>query len=123
MDIKNDLNQLAEMRSQLDVINLHYQDLRKSIIPVEIQEQLDDMEAEHQSALDAAKIGISELEKTIKADVLIAGISIKGDYLQAVWNKPRVTWNTKALAGFAAAHPEILDFRKVGKPSVTIRKR
>jgi hypothetical protein len=121
--ISEKLNRLADMRSQIDAINLHYRELRQSIIPAEIQDQLNDMEVEQQSTLEAAKIGISQLENEIKSEVLGFGESVKGDYLQAVWSKPRVTWDTKALEGFAAAHPELLEFRKVGKPSVTIRTR
>ncbi len=40
----------------------------------------------------------------------------------AVWSKGRETWDTKSLDGYALAHPEIASLRKVGDPSVSIRK-
>jgi hypothetical protein len=57
----------------------------------------------------------------VKESVIAGGESVKGEFLHAVYVKGRTTWETKLLDGFAAAHPEILQFRKVGEPSVTIR--
>jgi hypothetical protein len=65
---------------------------------------------------------IEKLTTDIEAAVLKAGESVKGSDLIAVYSAGRVTWNTKALDGYAAAHNEIEQFKKIGKPSVTIRK-
>lgn len=74
-----------------------------------------------QPALDT----LSDLEKQIKAHVLATGetgdvpgvtVSIRNGY-------ERVSWDGKALIGYAAAHPEIEQFKSVSVtgPSVAIK--
>jgi len=122
MDTKQKLDRLSEMQAQADVMRLHFDELRKSIMTPEIQQALADIAAEESTALDALNGGIAELTAEVKADVTNFGATVKGDYLMAVYNKARVTWDNKGLDGFAVAHPEIAAFRKVGEPTVTLRK-
>jgi hypothetical protein len=119
--IKQSLDRLADMRAQMDTINLHYNELRDRLLSPELKAELDAIEAERISALDAAQEGIEHLSEAVKRLVISQGRTVRGRYLQAVWHKPRVTWETKALDGYAAAHPEIKKFRKQGQPSVSIR--
>jgi len=63
-----------------------------------------------------------ELIEVINKAVLESGGSIKGEKLQAVFSKGRITWDAKSLSGYALAHPEINELKKVGKPSVSIRE-
>jgi len=122
MNTTEKLNKLSELQAQADVIRMHFDDLRKSILTPEIQAQLDDIAAEERTSLDALQGGIDELTAEVKADVLNAGATVKGDYMMAVYNKGRVSWDTKGLDGFAIAHPEMQAFRKVGEPTITLRK-
>ena len=62
------------------------------------------------------------LEAEVKQEVIEAGQTIKGSCLQACYAKGRVSWDTKMLDGYVVAHPEVEQFRKVGEPSVSIRK-
>lgn len=64
----------------------------------------------------------AELTSQIREVVIKAGGSVKGRFLQAVYNKGRTTWDTKALEGYAVAHPEIEKLKKIGEPSVSIRE-
>lgn len=122
MDTIEKLNRLAELEAQADVLRLHFQDLRDSVLTQEQREQLADIDAEQQTALEALKGGIDSLTAEIKAEVAAAGATVKADRLQAVYARGRVSWDTKALDGYAAGHPEVLPFRKEGDPSVSIRK-
>jgi len=61
------------------------------------------------------------MEDNIKERVLLAGETVSGSVLKAVFNKGRTKWDTKALDGYAKAHPELLEFRSEGKPYVSIR--
>jgi len=63
-----------------------------------------------------------ELIEVINKAVLESGESIQGEKLQAVFSKGRTTWDAKSLSGYALAHPEINELKKVGKPSVSIRE-
>lgn len=119
------LDRLANMQAQADVFRMHFDKLRDDITPVippEIKAQLDEIEADRTAAIASLHAGITNLETKIKIGVLEAGESVKGTYLHAVWSKGRVSWDTKALDGYAVAHPELIGFRKAGDPSVSIRK-
>lgn len=121
-DIVSKLNRLADIKSQADVINIHFDQLHDSILTPEIRAQLDDIEAERTTALEAALAGAKELESEIRAGVAAFGTTVKGSHLMAVYGKGRVSWDDRALSGYAIDHPEILAFRKTGEPSVAIRK-
>lgn len=122
MDIKEKLNRLAELQSHADIIRMKFDELRAQAMPPEVKQALDDIAAEEKTALEALQDGIDGLTAEIKAEVIQAGETVKGDYMMAVYNKPRVTWDNKGLDGYAVAHPEITAFRKAGEPSVSLRK-
>ncbi len=86
-----------------------------------IKDELDALEIELKPTLDSATTQKAEAESALKAAVLATGNTIRGSHLMAMWVKGRETWDTSKLAGFAVAHPELLELRKVGDPTVTIR--
>jgi Mn-containing catalase len=121
VDIEQKLDQLADLQAQADVIRMRFNDLRDGVMTPEIKQALADIDAEERTTLEAVSEGINKLTADVKDAVILAGASVKGKYLQAVWAKGRVSWDTKALDGYAAGHPEIAHFRKEGEPSVSIR--
>jgi hypothetical protein len=121
MNIEMQLDQLANLQAQADVIRLQFIELRRTIITPEIQAQLDELDAEMLSTLEPVTQATNDLTEAIKENVITTGASVKGTFLQAVYSKPRVTWDNKGLDGFMVAHPEIKAFRKEGEPSVSIR--
>ena len=64
---------------------------------------------------------IKDLEKEISEVVLNEGQTIKTEFISAVWNKGKTTWDGKLLEGYAVAHPEILAARRFGEPTVSFR--
>lgn len=125
----NKLDQLADFYAQRDALQLQQIELTNACVPEELKAQMeavkarqDEIAAEFADKHAAVASNIAALEAEIKADVLAGGKTVKGQFLMAVWSKGRVSWDTKALDGFAAAHPEIATFRKEGEPSVSIRK-
>ena len=123
MTIEDKLNKLVNYRAQVDVLNLQKQDEINRILTPEIKNAIADIEMEFDSKTEGAKDNIATLEKEIKEAVINHGSTVKSEFLMAVYNKGRVSWDGKGLAGFAAAHPEIEAFKKIGKPSVSFRKR
>jgi len=121
MTIENELDRLYELKAQFEVRRLHYGEIRNQLIPVELQKQLRDLDAEEMNALEQLQYGIDDLERTIKADVVANGATVKGSSLMAVYSKGRESWDGKLLNGYAVAHPEILAAKSVGAPSVSIR--
>lgn len=121
MTTKEKLDALYELRCAIEVSNMDKQALIDSILTPEIKQKISDIEAEFSEKNAAVQEKLSALESEIKGDVVSGGETVKGDYLMAVFTKGRVSWDTKSLDGYAAAHPEIAQFKKTGDPSVSIR--
>ena len=121
MNIETQLDDLANLQAQAEVIRLEYEQRRKAIMTPEIQAQLDALDAEQATALEPVQAQIERTTEAVKSNILSIGESVKGTWLHAIYTKPRVTWDGKGLDGFAIAHPEINAFRKVGEASVSIR--
>lgn len=112
---------------------LHYNDDNKSnlrnnknrlmaeAMPAEVKQRMEEIEAEFADKSSAVAENTSALEATIKQAVIENGTSVKATVLHAVFAKGRVTWDSN-LDGYAVGHPELLSFRKEGKPSVSLRK-
>jgi hypothetical protein len=122
MNTTDKLNELAELRAALDVLNLQKQDVIDSILTPEIKAKLAEIDAEFAGKAETAQTKATALEAEIKQDVLSEGATVKGNFYMAVFSKGRVSWDPKSLDGYAVGHPEILSFRKEGDPSISIRK-
>lgn len=120
-EIKIQLDKLAEYRAQRDLINMDKQALIDMILTNEIKEKIAEIEAEFSGRMNAVSDNISSLESDIKTAVVTLGNSVKGNDIQAVYVKGRISWDPKSLDGYAVGHPEILHFRKEGDPSVSLR--
>ena len=79
------------------------------------------LQAELAAATADLDVQIAGLRQAIERGVLHLGRTVRTEHYVAMLSRPRVTWDAKLLDGYAAAHPEILPFRHVGQPSVTIR--
>ena len=79
------------------------------------------LQAEIAVATADLDVQISGLRQAIEEGVLHLGRAVRTEQYVAMLSRPRVTWDAKLLEGYAAAHPEILPFRHVAHPSVTIR--
>jgi len=117
------LDQLAELQSALDMLELQRQELIDNAMPPEVRQAIIDINAEFGEQEDAAKEKIAALETRIKAAALDCGETVNGNHLQAVYVKGRVTWDSKKLDGLMIVLPDLAGARNVGAPSVQIRKR
>ena len=122
MDIYGKIEQYSNLTFGIDAIGQEKQALIDEVLTPEIKEKLAEIDAEFDPKVDALAQQKSMLEADIKQEVLSAGRTVKGTYHSFVWSKPRVSWDTKALDGYATAHPEIQQFRTEGNPSVSVRK-
>ena len=120
-EIKSMLDKLADYQAQAAAVNMEKQALIDSIYTAEIKARINEIEAEFAGKTEGVSENIAALEAEIKKAVTQNGASVKGTFLHAVFAKGRVSWDTKSLEGYAAAHPELLTFRKEGDPSVSIR--
>jgi hypothetical protein len=140
------IDQLYEYKIQIDLANLEkskkiqeisdsFMKKMKDAVPEEVRQEIERLEQEKSQALidfeaefgdrtSIAQEKVDELDKQIREEVMEKKETVKstsGEYM-AVFRNGSTTWDTPKLDGYAAAHPEILEFRKTGKPSVAIQK-
>ncbi len=122
MDIYTKIERYSDLEVGLELARKAKAELVDGVLTPEIRERLAEIDAEFDPKIDALMQERAGLEAAIKAEVLRAGKTIKGTYHSFVWSKGRVGWDTKALDGYAKAHPEIEAFRSEGNPSVSVRR-
>lgn len=115
------LDMMAEIKAQIDLLNLDKRNALDSILTAEQRIRMRDIEIEFGEKIEAANANYTELEVKVKPLVIDEGKSIKGNRLQAVYMKGRVVWDSSALDGYALSNPALFAFRKEGEPSVSIR--
>lgn len=116
------LAEIAQRQAYQTSLKAQVQAKIDALIPPELKEELASIEAEFSTAPLQERVnalraeieaGVLELQTTVKAE----GCSM------AVYNKPRVTWDSAGLEGAAKLHKELLAFRKEGAPSVSFRDK
>jgi len=121
MDVAELLEQYCDLHERLEALRAEAQENREAVIPPEVKAAITAVDEAYQPSIRALEEEIHMLKQQIEAGVLAIGQTVKANKAIAVYNRGRVTWDTQALEGYAAAHPEILQFRKEGPPYVTIR--
>ena len=122
MITKQKLDRLAELKAEQDLLNIKKQELIDSVLTPEIRTKIAEIEEEFEPQFEAVNFTTNELSKTIKAEVVGLGETVKGTVLQCCFVKGRISWDTKGLDGYLVGHPELNRFRKQGDPSASIRK-
>lgn len=120
MDTKQKLDKIADLKSAQALRESDKQALIDQVLTPEIKAKIAEIEAEF-AASDNVTDTINLLTEEVKSEVAQLGETVKGTFLMAVYSKPRVSWDTKALDGYIVSHPELTQFRKEGVPSVSIR--
>lgn len=119
MDIETILQQMVEINAAIEVTRLDYEAKRAEIMAT-VQEALNELEAEYAPLMDSGRERLQALEAQAKELCIMRGQSAKVDGLAVTYVKGRTSWDTKALDGYAAAHPEIERFKSEGNPSARL---
>ena len=114
------LERLSNLRGAADVARLNYESKRAEILK-QIQAELDALDSEYRPVLESVEENIATLENEIKTDVLMYGESISGGSYRASYTQGRLSWDNDGMTKYATAHPDVLQFRKQGQPSVSLR--
>jgi len=120
MNTQEKLDKIADLKSAQSLRESEKQALIDQVLTPEIKTKIAEIEAEF-AASDNITDTINLLTEEVKSEVAQLGETVKGTFLMAVYSKPRVSWDTKALDGYIVSHPELTQFRKEGAPSVSIR--
>jgi hypothetical protein len=118
--VADKLERLTNLRTAADLVHMDYEAKRAGILK-QIQSELDALDSEYNPLFEAATGNIAGIEAEIKNDVLLYGESIQAGTYRAVYVQGRVSWDNDGMNHYAASHPDILQFRKQGQPSVTLR--
>lgn len=123
MKIEDQLEQYADLLEREELLHKQMDELIAGVpVPKEITDQWEAIKAEFWPMIEVNHEAVEDLKVAIEDAVLKAEATAKSSRYMAVWNKGRASWNGKALEGFAMAHPEILQARTFGNPTVTFRK-
>lgn len=119
-DIGNYLARFAQgtLRERLDAL-AELREMRDRHV-LDLQAKVNRIKTEIAVRTELVNGTIAALEEMIKSECLAQQHSTKGTRLRVEYAKGRVTWDNKGLEGYAAAHPEINQFRKEGQPSAKI---
>lgn len=120
-EIKQLLDQLSDLQSQIDLIGMEKQKLIETVLTPEIKQALQDIDAEFTGKVEAVQGKRGELEQMVKTAVVEFGASVKGNHFHAVYNKGHITWNAAFLDKLIQQFPEVGMAKDEGKPSVSIR--
>ena len=119
MEITQILEQMVEVNAAVQVTRLDYEAKRAEIMAT-VQAELDALSAEYDPLFDSGRERLQALEAQAKELCIMRGQSAKVDGLAVTYVKGRTSWDTKALDGYAAAHPEIERFKSEGNPSARL---
>jgi len=108
-------------REQLQLLDMKEKEEIDTVLTPEILARVDEIRAKYKDTKEAVGFELSVLEKEIKESVLTMKETIKSKNVMAVWNKGRVSWDSKLLEGMAKLEPKLLAARKEGEPTVSIR--
>jgi hypothetical protein len=122
MSIQELLDLLAECQAERDALQLRQQEIINTILTPEIQAKVEAVTVEFAGKAAEVNGNIEDLTAEIKKFVIQHGTTVRGTHLMAVWNKGRVSWDSKKLDGMMALIPGLAAARSEGEPSVTIRK-
>ncbi len=121
-EIQGMLDQLADLQEQYDEIIAQKQVLIDSVITPEIKTKIAEIEAEFAGKAEVTTAKTADLRGWIIQAVLQRKASVRGTKLQAVYSQGRVSWDTAGLDQAIRFIPAIADFKKKGKPYITIRE-
>lgn len=120
LDVANRVAQLAEAKRYATEIHAEYQKRRESVME-QIRTQLEAVDAEFGEMLREADEEVVRLEGEVKEAVREGGRSVKQEGIHVIYNRGRSTWDNRRLSSYAETHPEVLEFRRIGNPIVSIR--
>jgi hypothetical protein len=120
-DVVGKLKRLADLRAARDMTRLDYESKRAEVLK-QVQAELDALESEYLPKMEAADQNADLLAEEIKNDVLLGGKTVSAGGYQAVYMKARVIWDSAGMSEYAELHPEVMKYRREGRPNVQIRE-
>jgi hypothetical protein len=116
------IEEYADALERLEMLKQNLETLREKVVPPEVHQALKELDEEYHPMIEAAEKHLEQIKEEVVSEVLQSAATIKGSRWMAIWNKGKETWDGAKLRGYAMAHPEIMEARKVGAPTVSFRR-
>jgi phage host-nuclease inhibitor protein Gam len=117
------LEQLTQMRAEHERLLAEKEEAITALIPADVRKKIAGQKRAFNTKLNRLDKDIAATVKTVKTFTLQHGETIKANGHMAVFKSGHVSWNSSKVEGYLLANKQNLDnFRKVGNPSVSIRK-
>ena len=111
---------LRSARAHASEVEAEYLAARQVVLAT-VREQLDAVDAAFAEQLQAANEGSATTEKAVRELVLKLARTVSIAGVKVAYNAGRASWDAEKMAAYAESHPEVKEFRKVGKPWVAVR--
>lgn len=113
---------LAEARAAAAALEAEYRAARSAVL-ARIQEELAAVDLAYAGRLQASTEAADHNEQELRQLMLRLKHSVRLAGISAAYTAGRVSWDNPGMEAYAQNHPEVLKFRKVGKPVVALRYR
>jgi uncharacterized protein YifE (UPF0438 family) len=111
---------LAHARANAAAVEAEYTASRSAVLSA-VRDRLAEVDAAFADRLRAAMEAVAASEATVRDLVLRLEQTVRLAGVQVAYHPGRVTWDNERMEQFAQAHPEVRNFRRVGKPWVSLR--
>ena len=123
MEPRELLDKYSDNLLGIELLSAEKEKLKESVITLEIKQMLAEIDVEFNQKTAPLTLENEHLMAQVKSSVIEKGETLTGSWHQAVFMRGRISWDSKGLAGFSVAHPEIQVFQHVGDPSVSVKSR
>jgi uncharacterized lipoprotein YddW (UPF0748 family) len=122
MTILDMMAHLEDLYARRELAAMEHEQARNAILTPEQRTRLVRIDSDYDSLMEEIADAIKAAEEQVKAAVAEAGETVKGQRYQAVYGKPRASWDKGLEDYLRGKDPEALKrYRKEGAPSVSIR--
>ena len=120
MELAGRLERLQAARAASTAIQAEYAERHAAILE-RVRPLLEALDAEFADRSLAAADEAARMEAEVREAVAAYGASFWHAGVRAVYNRPRVTWDSRRLSEYMKSHPEVAEFRRFSKPFVSLR--
>lgn len=119
------VNQISDLLAGIDLCRLRAAEKTAEVmngLPPEVRSELTSFVAEMDMQVESLLQEIEIMEAEVRAWCVATGKALKGNGLTFSFIPPKPKWNDDQLMGYATAHPEIMAFCTMSKPSTRVVK-
>lgn len=118
------LEKLAELYEEAKKREAEKQALIEKLLSPEVKQAISEIEEEFSSGIASVFSSIAGLEAEVKAETVEAGETVKGAGITVVFNRGKVSWETKMIEEYLAKHPKspVAKARRQGKPYASLNR-